>query len=281
MIEPADADRMHESLDAALQSWRQGDFAIGPFGFVKRFDPDFPLNNEERGHDYDSDLYEEEVAGYAVLTQTCDLVRSSKERPYFEASPLVAIADPKHLEDIRKGRRPRYAYIPGVAGMVRVADLDRVMTAEKTLLARWTRHEGCKNDEERRAFAEALARKRARFAFPDDFEEVAVGLKDRIIHKHDRESPEGGQLRALREIRVAAHPAWDAQTVSLKFWFIVDEGGMVTVEQRRACEAWLSRLAPHPRFSPIDYDLVSLDGLSAREYTESDRLDLDHLSKSG
>jgi hypothetical protein len=49
MIGPADVDRMHESLDAALQSWRQGDFAIGPFGFVKRFDPSFPLKEVERG----------------------------------------------------------------------------------------------------------------------------------------------------------------------------------------------------------------------------------------
>jgi hypothetical protein len=160
-----------------------------------------------------------------------------------------------------------------------VADLDRVMMAEKTLLARWTQQEGCGNDEERRIFAEALARKRARFAFPDDFESVIAGLKDRIIHKHDRESAEGKHLRALREIRVAAYPAWDARIVSLKFWFIVDDEGMVTAELRRGCETWISRLPPQGRFSRIDYDLVSLDGLSAREYTESDRLDLDHLSR--
>jgi hypothetical protein len=279
MIDPVEADRMHQSLDASLQSWRQGDFAIGPFGFVKRFDPGFPLKKEEPGQDYDSDLYEEKVAGYAVLTQTCDLVRSSKERPYFEASPLVAIADPNHLEDIRKGRRPRYARIPGAEDRALAADLDRVMTAEKTLLARWTRQTGCRNDEERRVFAEALARKRARFAFPDDFEEVAAGLKDRFIRKHDRESPEGEQLHALREIRVAAYPSWDVPAVTLKFWFIVDEEGIVTAELHHGCEAWLSWLAPNKRFSSIDYDLISLDGLSAREYTESDRLDLDHLSR--
>lgn len=139
--------------------------------------------------------------------------------------------------------------------------------------------DGLCSDEERRAFAEALARKRARFAFPDDFEEIAAGFKDRITHKHDRESAEGEQLRALREIRVAAQPSWDAQVVSLKFWFIVDEESMNTAELRHGCEAWVKRLAPQGRFSRIDYDLVSLDGLSAREYSESDRLDLDHLSR--
>jgi hypothetical protein len=280
MISASEAEERYASLDAALESWRQGDYAIGPFGFVKRFDPGFPLKEEERGQDYDSDVYEEEVEGFVVLTQTCDLVRSSKDRPYLEVSPLVAITDHDYLNDIRKGRRPRYAYIPGAADALLVADLDRVMTIEKTVLGRWSRREGCTNDANRRLLAEALARKRARFAFPDDFETIASTMRNRIRQKHDKDSTEGERLRVLREIRVTARPSWTTAEVKLKFWFVVDEEATINSDLCRSCETWMSQLAPQGRFITIEYDLVSLDGMSAREYTESDRIDFDHLSRT-
>lgn len=43
------------------------------------------------------------------------------------------------------------------------------MTVEKAVVAQWERKEGCLNDQEIRDLGIALTRKRARFAFPDDF----------------------------------------------------------------------------------------------------------------
>jgi len=279
MIDPAELERRYESLDTALEPWRQGDFIIGPLGFVIRFNPKLPLMPGDQDDTSDSDLYDQDVEGLVVLTQTCDVVRKARDRPYVEVGPLVRVKEAAELENIRRGASPRYAYLPGAAPQMLIADLDRVMTVEKSLLAIWTREVGCPTDQDQRDFAKALARKRARFAFPNDFVSVVEGLRARITQKHAKESSEGECLRSLREIRVTAAPSWDAVTISLKFWFIVVEGSLPTTDElRQQGEAWMGYLKPGGRFSSIEYDMVTLDAVSAREYLSSDRLDLDHLS---
>ena len=57
-------------------------------------------------------------------------------------------------------------------------------------------------------------------AFPDEFEMAANRLQKRWLEKHDKQSPEGAHLRALREIRVRAAPSWDASEVHISFWFV-------------------------------------------------------------
>jgi hypothetical protein len=281
MIDPAELEQRYEALDKALESWRQGDFVIGPLGFIVRSEPEIPLSAEDRDEVPDADLYEQDVEGLVILTQTCDVVRKSKDRPFLEVGPLVRVNDEAHMRIIMRGSSPRYAYLPGAASRMLVADLDRVMTVEKGVLATWTRETGCRSDQEQRAFAEALARKRARFAFPDDFASLVERLRARITQKHSKESPEGACLRSLREIRVAAFPQWDAPSVSLLFWFIVADGvSPVAEDLRQQCKTWMDNIGPIGRYSSVDYDIVTLDGISAREYLNSDRLDLDHLSKT-
>jgi hypothetical protein len=87
-----------------------------------------------------------------------------------EVSPLVLIENERQLEEIRKRRLLRattafstvivYAYLPGLA--------------DRMLVVGWNRVAGCTTDRERATFAEALVRKRGRFAFPDKFN---TGLK--------------------------------------------------------------------------------------------------------
>jgi hypothetical protein len=281
MIDPAELERRYESLDTALESWRQGDFVIGPLGFVIRFDPELPLRPGDQDEATDSDLYEEDVEGLVILTQTCDVVRKARDRPNVEVGPLVRVKDDAVLENVRRKASPHYAYLPGAAPRMLIADLDRVMTVEKSLLAMWTREVGCSTDQDQRDFAKALARKRERFAFPEDFVSLVEALRARITQKHAKDSPEGSCLRSLREIRITATPSWDAMPVSLMFWFIVVEGALPTADGlRQQCAAWMGYLKPGGRFSSIDYDIVTLDDLSAREYLSSDLLDLDHLSKA-
>jgi hypothetical protein len=278
MIDPAALEGRMEALDKALESWRQGDFVIGSLGIVVRFDPHFPIRPVDPDEPSDSDLYEEDVEGLVLLTQTCDVVRKASDRPYVEVGPLVRVEEGA-LQNIRKGNSPRHAYVPGAASRMLVADLDRVMTVEKGLLANWTREAGCPTDQDQRDFAEALARKRARFAYPDDFVSLVKPLQDRVTQKHAKESPEGKCLRALREIRVKATPHWDDRSISLLFWFIVIDGvDQAALGLRRQCKTWMDTLVPEGRLSSIDWDIVTLDELSARDYVISDRLDLGHLS---
>ena len=282
MSDPKESEQKIEDIDESVRCWRQGDFVKGSLGFVVRFNPRFPLGPFEQEEPFNSDLYEQNVEGLVILTQTCDIVRESKNRPYVEVAPLVTVKDAERMQNIQRGAMPRYAFVSGAASQMLVADLDRVMTVEKGLLASWTqkRERGCLSDQDQRDFAEALARKRSRFAFPDDFVSWIGPLQSRITQKHGKNSYEGECLRTLREIRVAASPSWDAKSVSLMFWFIVGEYGVLNENGlQRQCNEWMDGLNPAGRFLSIDYELTTLDNISAKEYLCSDRLDLDHLSK--
>ncbi|WP_310410183.1 hypothetical protein [Chamaesiphon sp. OTE_8_metabat_110] len=272
-------------IDSALSKWSQGDCTIGDdCWFVNRFDPQRPVTLEAKNFvvaeaNTDTDLLESQVRGFVVVTQTCDLVRSCAERAFVEISPLVAV-NSTWIEEIRKLKRPRYAYIAGVADRFLVADLDLVMTVEKDVVAAWERIPGCRSDADTRSLAEALARKRSRFAFPDDFNRFAQKLQKRMQDKHEKSTDEGDALRALREIRVSATPAWDANAVELIFWFVRAETDdrFGEKEWHEWLDSWLKLLPESARFSSVDGSVVTLDDMTAKEYVNSDRLDLDRLS---
>lgn len=269
-----------EQVDERIATWRQGDCVVENDWFLYRTNIENPLTDDGKAAAVEgAENAETSVYGFAALTQTCDLVRSCADRPFVEVSPLVEVND-QVLHEIERGRRPSYGYIPGVADRRLVADLTRVMTVEKGVVAVWERIEGCRTDEDARRFSLALARKRARTAFPDDFTEFASPLRDRMLEKHDKQSDEGRALRALREIRVRAAPSWDADAVELTFWFIRnDDEPAFEPEDWEHCQTAL----PEPqstfgRFVRVDGVVLTLDDLTGRDYVESDPLDLDHLS---
>lgn len=287
-------EELIQNVDSALQHWRQGDFVLQEDWFSYRFDPNCPISEEskdivQQDSPVETDLAESEVLGFVVITQTCDIVRSCSERPFLEVAPLEKIDNEQTLKEIQRGNRPRYPYISGCANQFLVADLDRVMTVEKAVVAlRWTRHEGCQNEQEVRQLSHALARKRIRPAFPDDFTKVVKPLLDRMTKKHDKNSSEGEALRELREIRVCASPSWHASEVELMFYFIANESSLEEGDKegikfqgqlsQDLLDKWLNLMKKSRRFNKILGDIVTLKDITAEEYVESDRLDLDHLS---
>ncbi len=271
-----------KAIDAALAPWRQGDVALDASWFFHAGDPTKPLTSEaaEAGGSELQALMTE-VDGLVVVSQSCDIVRSCVERPFVEASPLVEVAEDR-LYEIKRGRRPSYAYVPATASQHLVADLERVMTVEKAIIAPLTRTPGCTTDGERRDFAQALARKRVRFAFPNDFTALVDKLAARLKEKHDKATVEGRALRGLREIRVLAGPSWDAAAVELMFWFIRrdDDATFQGHEWSGLLDKWLYLVPKSGRFVCVQGEVVTLDRLTALDYVESDPLDLDHLSAS-
>lgn len=269
-----------EQVDERIARWRQGDCVVADDWFLFRVNMDNPLTADAEAAVVEgAENAEMSVRGFAVLTQTCDLVRSCADRPFAEVSPLVKVDD-QVLREIERGRRPNYGFIAGVADQRLVADLDRVMTVEKAVVAAWERTEGCRAEDEARRLSLALARKRARTAFPDDFVEFARPLMDRMSERHDRQSDEGRVLRSLREIRVRAAPSWDAGAVELMFWFVRnDDESAFEAEDWKHCRTALPQAqSTAGRFVRVDGVVLSLDDLTARDYVESDPLDLDHLS---
>ena len=183
------------------------------------------------------------------------------------------------VREARALRRPAFAYVPLIAHKQLVADLDRSMTVEKAVVARWNRHEGCQTDEQRRAFADALARKRARFAFPDDFVAAASQLQKRLIEKYGKETDEGAHVRAVREVRVQAAPSWDEKEVALSWWFVRDaDPEAYPADWLAHMDKWLGLFDWDQRFSLDSRVACRLEDMTARDYVASDRLDLDRLS---
>lgn len=280
MAAETDTDPAYAEVDGALAVWRQGDCVLGECWFVHRFAPSRAATNIAREvQEAGKDLVEARVAGLVIVTQTCDIVRPCSQRPYIVVCALVEVPKDK-LREIERGRRPAYAFLPLVAPRQLVADLDRVMTVEKPVVAKWQRTPAWKTDAEGRAFAQALARKHARSAFPDDFTALAKNLKSRLVDKHDKDSVEGRALRALREIRVQAAPSWDNESITLTFWFVRDDEA-VDFEGKSwssFVEDWLKLVPKAGRFTERYGQVTTLEDLTAADYVNSDPLDLDHLS---
>lgn len=280
MAAETELDSRAAAIDAALMQWRQGDCVLGEHWFVTRFDLDNPLSSAALTAAREGiDLADEQVRGLAVVTQTCDIVRSCVERPFVEVCPLVEVDD-STLKEIAAIKRPAYALVPILVSQRLVAELDRTMTLEKPVLAKWSRTPGWTTDAEARAFAQALARKRARFAYPDDFTTFVEKLQARVAGKHKKGTDEGRGLRALREIRVRASPGWDANPAELFFWFVrhdvdADFEGKNWAE---LLKEWLKLVPTKGRFTEVEGQVVALEEMTAADYVGSDRLDLDYLS---
>ena len=276
-----------EVIDQALRTWRQGDVSLDA-GLVFLHLADLSRPHSPASCQAAASLGEEidpgsapvldEVRGMVMLSQSCDVVRGCRDRPFVEVAPVIEVSG-RLVEEIRRLKRPAFAYVPATAEVRLVADLDRTMTAEKALVAGWTRTPGWETDEERRSFADAIARKRSRFAFPDDFVAAAEALQRRLADKHDKQTPEGAHLRALREIRVAATPSREGGPVHLAWWFIKDSDPEdVDAYWPKFLDRWLDLFDRSGRFRVDSAIACRLEDLTAQDYVESDLLDLDRLS---
>ena len=292
MRKPLSASMDTQEINEALRVWRQGDVTRDAgLEFLHMADVSSPLSpasveailSTEGNGDTDIEGVVpvlEEVQGLVMLTQTCDVVRNCEQRPFVEVAPLVEL-NIHEVEDVHRLKRSAYAYVPAVASDLLVADLDRTMTVEKSIVARWERIPGWETDQEIRDFAQAIGRKRSRFAFPDDFVHAMRPLQKHFTEQHRKQSEEGAHLRALREIRMRAAPSWNHNEVEIGWWLIKDsEPQDYEPNWDEWTERWLNLVERVDRFNfelPI---ACTLSDLTAQEHVESDRLDFDQLSTS-
>jgi hypothetical protein len=274
-------------VDATLQKWRQGDATIDDGLFFLHLAAKYlPLTNAARAS-LDQEPTEQNVFevfstidGLVVVTQTCDIVKGCADSEFVDVSPLVPVCN-EDLCKIKRGRLIRYAYVPGVADRLLVADLERTMAVEKSIVATWTRVPGCATDEDRVAFADALARKRQRFAFPDGFNTGLDKFKERLKEKRKRDSAEGRLVNAIDHIRVQPQPNWDASQVRVFFWFLLARDHDIHFDEARGVvDKWMKMIAlasPFTLAAP-SFLLVEQQDMTVRDYFASHRLDYDDLS---
>ncbi len=273
-----------ESIDAATGSWRQGDIvdlrAIGWLGVA-----DAPLTEHAAAAEVTEDsnvaYVSAEVEALVVVSQTCDVVRGCSTRPHVELAGLVRLEEPAATE-ARRGSRPRFVPVPG-GGRDAFADLDIMVTAEKSLLARLNRVAGLPTDTDQRRFGRGVGRVYSRFAFPDDLGLSLGKLVERVRDKHDRASPERRALAVLEEIRVTGTPSWSANEIDVFLTFAPstrDDAAAVMSDDDwdKVVDEWLRRAEPRGVIRSVDGAMIPLDELTAREYVDSDTLDLDYLS---
>lgn len=280
----AAAAEASSEVDAATSGWSQGDGIEIP-AVVWLGLPDLALTAEIAGapSSPDSDVAVALAAPDAmvVLSQTCDIVRACSERSYVTLALLVRLQEPAAGE-ARRGHRPRFVPVPGL-GEDAFCDLDIVMTVEKSVLARCRQVRGLRDDGERRRFSLGVARAYSRAAFPDDLVLALRPLTQRIRSKHDRNSAEGVALAVLEQIRATATPSWDDPQVHVFLTFApgarAEADATMTQEQWDGLvDGWLGRIEPVGVIVGVDGAMIPLDELTAREYLDSDQLDLDQLS---
>lgn len=273
-------------IDSQLAAWRQGDAVLGAdMRFVYLADLAAPVTQQaeqladEEGPD-GIGIVSVETVGLVVVSQTCDIVRACRDRPFVEVCPLVSLPD-RLVPMVRRNRVSQFVGLPGLGNANMAADLDRVMTVEKGLLASLTerRTRGVDTETEAQILAETLGRKRMRPAFPNDFVTAIEGMRQRIIEKRDKDSPEGDFLNNVREIRVLGIPDWISATIEVEFLFIFERGVNIPSDAKNWIERLLKRVAIGDRIAAVEGRPVGLDQLSAASYLDSYRLELDHLSQ--
>ena len=272
-------------IDQALKVWRQGDVTMDEgLEFFHVADHSRPHScasiqvADALAKDGEAMSVADKVPGLVMLSQTCDIVRGCHNRPFVEVAPLIEVCG-QWVEEIRRLRRPAFAYIATIADKRLVADLDRTMTVEKALVSEWTRTPGWQTDEELGDFIRTLVRKRSRFAFPDDFVAATQKLQKHLQKCHNRQSDECAHLRALREIRVRAAPSWDDRMIQLSWWFIKDVDPVgVQVNWSTFLDSWFSLFDQTGRFYINQTIACRLEDMTALDYVESDQVDLDRLS---
>jgi hypothetical protein len=266
-----------------LADWRQGDVAFDLDWTVHAYDPALPLTPQSLAAEPSSPpgLVRSQHPGLVLISQTCDIVRDSLTHPLVLVAALVELDEQRAVE-ARAGKRARYAHVPG-AGRNLFADLDYVMTIEKALLLPGMRTRGCRTPDELRAFGRAVGLRFSRFPFPDDVTASLAPLRARLTRRRRSQTDEGRAIRVLQEIRASATPSWDAAEFDVTLLFMPPsrQEAFAAVPEPAwpaLLDSWLGLCTLTGAVRSIGGTIVPLDELSAREYLDSDALDLDHLT---
>ncbi|MEO1406681.1 MAG: hypothetical protein AAFV54_09350 [Pseudomonadota bacterium] len=258
--------------------WQQGDYALecGRFVFCA-----VPEDADDDGIRADGG-----AVGFAVITQTCDVVRDSSVVPYVTVAALIEV-ELSRLEQVRKGASPRLATLHDLPDGV-VVDLTRVMSVDKSLLNHWDRRIGCPTDNARRKFAWVLERAFGRYAFPDQFVTCLEPFRRHVTKKHGRQRSElGFALNQIEEFRVVVHTQWDDPIqIPISFFVIVSSDTAASTENvKRIHGQILIAVQKIQWVAPFCMDdagiqVTTYADLSAHDYLDSFPLSVNDLSNA-
>lgn len=269
-----------EGFLARLAEWQQGDFSLDCGDFLFRDVSELTDEGEGDG----GAVFDSEIVGFAVISQTCEVVREPERVPYVSVCPMVNV-DAKRIGEIERGQAPRFGFLSATPEGV-VVDFSRTMSVTKDLLVSWERQRGCEDESQQLEFARALESFFGRFAFPDCFVASVASLRKAILSKYPKgESDLGKAVRSIREIRVRPHASWsDEAAVPITFIAILEDEGKRELADREEIKKQI-----WPKISAIEWQgpftlhedglhLATLRDLTAADYLNSYPLDVNSLS---
>jgi len=265
-----------DAIVAALSQWRQGDFVLGV--------GDLPLLTTPHPDDEDdTGVVLETHPGFVVLSQSCDLVRPPRLVPAVAMCPL-AEATPEQIARIEKGEAPALGLVQGAPNGL-VANFTKTMSVDKSLLVQWERQCGFTDEIAAREFARAIERCFGRFAFPDAFNQSLSKFRSQIIGKYKRAgSSLGKALRSIHEIRVKPSGTWTGDRVKITFIVLFRRSERRETPLAEIAEEIETLIDAIEWVAPFEIDPVvpiktgTYDDLTARDYAESQPLDLNAMS---
>ncbi|WP_159040143.1 hypothetical protein [Streptomyces sp. XY533] len=316
--------RIQEHVSAAAARWRQGD-VIQHVSAVRLVDLSRPLSpaaevlREAEGVPLAVDLNAEpelaildtaEPMGYAIVSQTCDVVRDVLDQPNIQLCPIRIVPE-THVRQVQKSESTQMVWLPQL-GVNIAADLTRAFTVEKSTLIGQEPVHGVETASEIRNFSAVVARRFGRFAFPDDLHDSMIRFRPKIVGKHNKNSDEGAALRQVHQIRAEAAPGWDSASIEVTLHFILEpevlpeldswpEAGsrprlassteaaqrVATSSGREAAEAWVdlanswvALCEPQGAIKSFFTKVTSTELFSMEDMRHTEQLDMDYLSAS-
>jgi hypothetical protein len=258
-----------------LSEWKQGDFTLDRTLF--------PVITDTSVDDMEYDLTNSH--GWVVISQTCDIVNYGEGKEYVTICPLVEAKD-SLLREVHNGTTPAAARLELVPNERLVVDLGRTASIHKKAIVPLARMDGFKDVGLLGVFAEALERRYGRFAFPDWLSTGPLKqLRERAREKHKTGGTIGDVYRAIDQLRVRGNPDLESEGSIIGFHVVIDPEKL-RATSRKAILDELTTLAKkfvwpaHVKGETHLFTVMTLDEMSARDYTESHRADLDFISNS-
>lgn len=220
---------IEESLQsaAAVSAFIQGEVLEATDACVVLAEASAPLSVEAaevaaaEGADSGLLIVPHPVDHVVLLTQTCDLQRTTPEEHRCLVAPMVDMPEQFAHEALR-GRRPGYAALPWIS-LTAVADLSRATTVERSVLVGAASQGAPRTTDERLHFAETLSRFLARPALPDAVNDVLLPFVKRIRDRYGKQSAEGRCTQKVAELRLEATPDLDHAAPALNVLMLLDE----------------------------------------------------------
>ncbi|CAN7722607.1 hypothetical protein [Aminobacter sp. LjRoot7] len=258
-----------------LREWRQGDYTV---------EIDHILLANGRGEDGFLEPVAGTAIGLVVISQTCDVVNyGNSDKEWVTVAALIKI-DEAQLTNVQRGRAPTWTTLERPPAENVVVNLNQIMTIHKSVLAKVRREVGFDTDATRIRFADALARKHGRFAFPDVFsEQVLSDLRKRVTEAHKKDSDQGKAYRSIFSTRVSGAPNWDNAEVTVGFRFVLVPEAELQIERSKISEVvgtHLQKIKWPEGFKPENppFVLQTEDEMSAKEWLESQEVDWGFIS---